>query len=86
LLNLTDERRSESSMLGFFKRRKPDRADSGRKNCPRVDPVRCLRCGACAAICPLNVIEVSDTLARITTGCNNCGLCIRACPLGGITQ
>jgi ferredoxin len=51
---------------------------------PEVDPVRCLRCGACASVCPLNVIEVSDTLARIGEGCNNCGLCVRACPLGGI--
>lgn len=72
-------------MLGFFRRRKPDQADSGRKKCPEVDPVRCLRCGACASVCPLNVIEVSDTLAAIGEGCNNCGLCVKACPLGGIT-
>lgn len=72
-------------MLGIFKRRKPDQDDSKRRECPKIDPVCCLRCGACASVCPLNVIEVSDALALIEEGCNNCGLCVKACPLGGIT-
>jgi len=73
-------------MFGFFKRRKTTRGESKPSPIPQIDPIRCIRCGACAAVCPLNVIEVSDTLARITKGCNNCGQCIRACPLGGITE
>ncbi len=64
------------------RKRRPERKAPGLR--PEVDPVCCLRCGACASVCPLNVIEVSDTLAQIGKGCNNCGLCVRACPLGGI--
>jgi len=49
-----------------------------------VNASRCLRCGACASVCPLNLIEVSDVEVRVGKGCTTCGLCARVCPLGAI--
>lgn len=50
----------------------------------KVDGTNCIRCGACASVCPVNVIEVSDVQVRVEKGCTNCGLCERVCPVGAI--
>jgi len=50
----------------------------------RVNMANCVRCGACASVCPVNVIEVSDSQIRVEKGCTNCGLCERVCPMGAV--
>ena len=45
---------------------------------------RCLRCGACAAACPLGAIDL-DAPARIDRArCDLCGRCAEACPAGAL--
>lgn len=51
----------------------------------KVDAYVCIHCGACASVCPLDVIEVSNSWVRLVGECSNCGLCAKICPMGAIT-
>jgi len=56
---------------------------------PIVDADRCLRCGKCAAICPIEVLR-SDNGAitvdnSVNFGCIACGQCMMVCPNASIT-
>ncbi len=42
---------------------------------------RCLRCGACAAVCPLGLIDYNDS-DSIKPGCLKCNTCVKTCPIG----
>ncbi|TFG00773.1 MAG: 4Fe-4S dicluster domain-containing protein [Promethearchaeota archaeon] len=45
------------------------------------DAGACCQCGWCAAICPVNAIEVdADTLKIDDDACMKCGLCFTVCP------
>ncbi len=50
----------------------------------RVDTNICMRCGACASVCPVNAIEVADAYVRADKSCNNCGICAKLCPVGAV--
>lgn len=50
----------------------------------KIDQELCIRCGACAAVCYLNLIDVMDLKVHLRGGCTDCGLCEKACPLGAI--
>lgn len=56
---------------------------------PVVDEARCLRCGACAAICPVEVLQSDDGAITVDNsvnfGCIACGQCMIVCPNGSIT-
>ena len=49
----------------------------------RADANKCMRCGGCVAVCPVNCIELQDVLV-FGEGCINCGKCKRFCPMGAI--
>jgi ferredoxin len=51
----------------------------------KVDAGVCIRCGACASVCPVNAIEVADVQVRADKNCTNCGICMKICPVGAIT-
>lgn len=51
----------------------------------RVEMDRCIFCGACASVCPVDVIEVSGAGVTVGEGCTLCGLCAIACPLEAIS-
>jgi pyruvate formate lyase activating enzyme len=45
------------------------------------DASKCMDCGTCIAVCPLNAIEENKTVHRINRQrCNSCGNCTEACP------
>ena len=44
---------------------------------------RCLRCGACASVCPLGLINVDDS-DDINPGCLKCNTCVKTCPIGSM--
>tara|TARA_B100000767_G_scaffold268722_1_gene289447 strand:- start:88 stop:294 length:207 start_codon:yes stop_codon:yes gene_type:complete len=47
-----------------------------------VDDDRCFGCGACIALCPVNVLTLVDRLAIVDEEkCTHCELCIPACPV-----
>lgn len=55
--------------------------------CKVVDDATCVGCGACAAACGWNVIQVQGgkaTLPVDLSNCMGCGLCVFACKTGAI--
>ena len=58
-------------------------------NIPEINPVRCLGCGHCAALCKKlgpNVLEVREKLAAVVRpeNCIGDGACMLACPTKAI--
>ena len=58
-----------------------------------IDGDLCKGCDLCVAICPENVLEMTDhinvkgwlTVALVREGCTGCALCAAACPDGVFT-
>ncbi len=44
-----------------------------------TDPERCTGCGACADICQMGAVDLSETAEIIEHRCIGCGLCVTAC-------
>ena len=53
----------------------------------KVDKDRCIDCGACVSICPVQAIEMGeDWSVRFDEDrCVGCGACVRACPMKAVT-
>ncbi|MEM2878403.1 MAG: 4Fe-4S binding protein [Candidatus Hadarchaeales archaeon] len=51
----------------------------------KVDSDVCMRCGACAGVCPFDAIDATDGYVRANERCTECGLCGKICPVGAIT-
>lgn len=50
-----------------------------------VDETKCITCGACVAICPVEAIKIVNGKAKIDPKkCIACGSCERFCPVGAI--
>jgi len=51
-----------------------------------VDGELCGVCQACATVCPVNAIEVTESyIIVIPEKCTGCGICVKVCPVGAIT-
>jgi len=44
----------------------------------------CIRCGACASVCPSGAINMSFAYRIDKSKCVNCGECTKACPTGAL--
>jgi len=51
----------------------------------KINPEKCVGCGACAAYCPCEAIAIKDGKAVIDSAkCQNCGSCAAACQMDAI--
>ena len=44
----------------------------------------CIKCGACASVCPVEAISEGDAQYLIDEKCIDCGSCASVCPVGAI--
>lgn len=51
-----------------------------------IDSEKCTACGGCAALCPVNAIEVTAKFASINDSCIGCGACDDFCPISVISE
>ena len=60
--------------------------NENRKGDNMVDESKCIGCGACASICPVGAIKLTNGKAKINPEkCIKCGSCEMFCPVGAIT-
>jgi ferredoxin len=50
----------------------------------RVDDDKCVRCGTCVSVCPMNNIEIVDNKVTWNHNCEVCLACIHWCPQNAI--
>lgn len=50
-----------------------------------VDDQACVRCGACAAVCPFDAITGGECVAIDADACMGCGVCVKQCPHGALS-
>ena len=47
-----------------------------------VDEDKCYGCGACIALCPVNVLDLENRIAIVDeSNCTHCEHCISSCPV-----
>jgi L-aspartate semialdehyde sulfurtransferase ferredoxin len=52
-----------------------------------VDRRKCLYCGGCVGVCPVNALELGETVLSVDEGkCTKCGICVKFCPVGAIRK
>ena len=53
-----------------------------------IDQKKCIRCGACVALCTGDVFELTDTGAEAVSPerCWRCGHCVAACPVDAVAH
>jgi ferredoxin len=53
----------------------------------RVDRGKCLYCGGCVGVCPVQALELKEiVLAVDESKCTKCGICVKFCPVGAIRR
>ena len=45
-----------------------------------IDQQICVSCGTCEAVCPVNAIELQETIPTLVGNCIECGICYANCP------
>jgi ferredoxin len=49
-----------------------------------IDKEKCLRCGACVAVCPKLALELKEVIINDSQKCIECGICEKMCPVRAI--
>ena len=44
-----------------------------------VDEKKCVACGECVEVCPVDAIDIVDDVAQVDDNCTLCGLCVDVC-------
>ncbi|MHB8605143.1 MAG: 4Fe-4S binding protein [Thermoplasmatota archaeon] len=48
---------------------------------PRFLEDRCMDCGGCVGICPVDALDLRDGRILVRASCIECDLCVRLCPV-----
>ncbi|HOY47663.1 MAG TPA: 4Fe-4S binding protein [Alphaproteobacteria bacterium] len=54
----------------------------------KIDPSKCVACGACKNVCPADAISKDATSGKFKIDpakCMSCGACAGQCPVGAIS-
>jgi len=51
----------------------------------KIDKEKCVGCGACVGVCPVNAIDIKNDKAVVNDECLECGACVNVCPNEAIT-
>lgn len=50
-------------------------------------PSRCISCGGCASVCPVNAIELrGNEIVIDAEKCIDCGICMKFCPVKALKE
>ncbi len=49
-----------------------------------VNNEKCMRCGGCVGVCPVNALELTEFGLKCDKNCTLCGICAKFCPVGAI--
>lgn len=52
----------------------------------RIDKEKCIACGECVEVCPVEAIDIVDEVAQVDNSCTLCGLCVESCEYEAITM
>ena len=51
-----------------------------------INTDECTACGACASVCPSEVLEIEDTCTLTDADeCTECGTCVDECPVEALS-
>ncbi|MHC1770998.1 MAG: DUF362 domain-containing protein [Flexilinea sp.] len=45
-----------------------------------VDKEKCIGCGQCMNVCPVDAIKLDNGIAVVSDECIECGACVSTCP------
>ncbi len=53
---------------------------------PKIDAKKCIGCGTCVSVCPVNVFELKGGKSKVIKpqDCTECGACVTSCPTKAI--
>ena len=49
-----------------------------------IDHHRCIYCGGCVSVCPVEALTLAETRLVVNSDCMDCGNCVTACPAGAL--
>ena len=52
----------------------------------KVDKKKCCYCGGCVAICPVDALNLAETILEVDDKCIECLKCVNLCPVGAIYE
>jgi predicted Fe-Mo cluster-binding NifX family protein len=50
-----------------------------------VNKEKCVGCGQCIAVCPVEAISLNNGVATVSDACVTCGACVHTCPVEAIS-
>ena len=50
----------------------------------QVDLHKCIYCGGCVGVCPVDAMSLDGTRIVINDKCIDCNLCVKFCPVGAL--